>query len=111
MALAKNDDLTLIELADYVEQIHGLRVVPSSIWRLLDRHGMTYKKTAHTAEQQRPDVLRRRPAWFDAQIDLKPERWVFTDETGASTKMASVMDERLEASAARHLFLTDTGKP
>lgn len=44
VTLAKNDDLTLVELADYVEQTHGLRVAPSSIWRLLDRHDMTYKK-------------------------------------------------------------------
>ena len=29
-----------------------------------------------------------RKAWFDAQPDLKPERLVFIDETGASTKMA-----------------------
>ncbi|WP_185927946.1 transposase, partial [Pseudorhizobium endolithicum] len=46
------------------------------------------KKTAHASEQQRPDVLRRRIAWFDGQIDLDPERLIFIDETAASTKMA-----------------------
>lgn len=46
------------------------------------------KKTAHASEQQRPDVLARRYAWFDLQPDLEPERLVFIDETGASTKMA-----------------------
>ncbi len=46
------------------------------------------KKTAHACEQQRPDVLRRQQAWFEAQPDLDPERLVFVDETGASTKMA-----------------------
>ena len=30
----------------------------------------------------------RRQAWFDAQPDHDPERQVFSDETGASTKMA-----------------------
>ena len=29
-----------------------------------------------------------RLAWLDAQRDLDPERLVFIDETGASTKMA-----------------------
>ena len=29
-----------------------------------------------------------REAWFDGQLDLDPERLVFIDETGASTKMA-----------------------
>jgi len=46
------------------------------------------KKSAHADEQSRPDVLIRRQAWFDGQLDLDPERLVFIDETGASTKMA-----------------------
>jgi transposase len=46
------------------------------------------KKTAHAAEQERPDVLTRRQIWFDGQTDLDPERLVFIDETWASTKMA-----------------------
>ncbi len=32
--------------------------------------------------------MSRRQAWFDSQLDLDPERLVFIDETGASTKMA-----------------------
>lgn len=32
-------------------------------------------------------MAQRRQAWFDAQPDLNPERLVFIDETGASTKM------------------------
>jgi transposase len=46
------------------------------------------KKSAHAAEQSRPDVLKRRQAWFDEQLDLDPERLVFIDETWATTKMA-----------------------
>ena len=32
--------------------------------------------------------MKRREAWFEAQPDLDPERLVFIDETGTSTKMA-----------------------
>lgn len=46
------------------------------------------KKTAHAAEQQRADVLKRRETWFEGQLDLDPEKLVFVDETGATTKMA-----------------------
>jgi transposase len=46
------------------------------------------KKTAHAAEQDRPDVLSQRQAWFDGQIDFDPARLVFIDETWASTAMA-----------------------
>ena len=50
--------------------------------------GSASKKTAHAAEQERPDVVARRQAWFDTQPDLDPEKLIFIDETGASTKMA-----------------------
>ena len=46
------------------------------------------KKSGHAAEQDRPDVVARREAWFEGQLDLDPHRLVFIDETGASTKMA-----------------------
>jgi hypothetical protein len=37
------------------------------------------KKTAHASEQERPDVVKRRQAWFDRQLDLDPDRLVFID--------------------------------
>jgi transposase len=46
------------------------------------------KKTGHASEQDRPDILKQRQAWFDGQIDLDPERLVFIDETWAKTNMA-----------------------
>jgi len=55
---------------------------------LLQARPDTQKKTGHASEQQRPDVLARRRAWFDRQIDLEPDRLIFIDETGATTKMA-----------------------
>ena len=32
--------------------------------------------------------MKRRQSWFEGQLDLDPERLVFVDETGATTKMA-----------------------
>jgi hypothetical protein len=53
------------------------------------RHAITRKKkTARASEQDRPDFLKRRQAWFESQLDLDPERLVFIDETWASTNMA-----------------------
>ena len=48
------------------------------------------------SEQERADIARRRLAWFDGQQDLDPERLVFIDECGTSTKMG-----RLYGRAAR----------
>lgn len=48
------------------------------------------KKSAHALEQERPDILKRRRAWFDGQLDLDPAKLVFIDgpKDGLSTKMA-----------------------
>lgn len=48
----------------------------------------TQKKCGHAAEQARPDVPRQREAWFEAQLDLDPDRLIFVDETWTNTKMA-----------------------
>ena len=42
--VAKTPDITLQELAEHLRKAHGLRVVESTVWRFLDRHGMTFKK-------------------------------------------------------------------
>jgi transposase len=46
------------------------------------------KKSVRAAEQDRPDVAAARTAWADNQPKLDPDRLVFIDETGTSTKMA-----------------------
>lgn len=71
------------------------------------------KKTGHAAEQDRPDVLSRREAWFDGQLDLDPHTLVFIDETGASTKMARLhgrapRGERLRAAIPHGHWKTTT---
>ena len=74
-----------VEIAAHLDSEHGLRVSQSTVWRFFRRRSITFKKTAHASEQQRPDVLQRRRAWFEAQPALDPDRLVFVDETGAST--------------------------
>jgi transposase len=39
-----NKDITLAEIATHLEERHGRAFASSTIWRLLDRHGMTFKK-------------------------------------------------------------------
>ena len=45
LALIKETpDFTLAEIAGHLDQAHGLKVAQSTVWRLLDRRGMTFKK-------------------------------------------------------------------
>jgi transposase len=71
------------------------------------------KKTAHAAEQDRPDILKQRWAWFESQPDLDPNRLVFIDETWASTKMTRThgrapRGERLRSSIPHGHWKTTT---
>lgn len=45
-AIEAKPDVTLCELADMLDEKHGLRVALGSVWRQLCKAGYTYKKTA-----------------------------------------------------------------
>ena len=47
----------------------------------------TQKGDLHASEQNRPDVIEAREAWFEGQLDLDPEHVVFLDETATATNM------------------------
>lgn len=71
------------------------------------------KKSAHASEQDRADIAAAREDWFEKQPDLEPERLIFIDETGASTKMArlrgrSPKGERLRAGVPHGHWKTTT---
>jgi len=71
------------------------------------------KKSAHAAEQDRPDILKRRWEWFEGQLDLDPACLVFIDETWASTNMARIRGrapkgERLRAGIPHGHWKTTT---
>jgi transposase len=42
--VAATHDITLSEIASHLERRHGERFAQSTVWRLLDRHAMTFKK-------------------------------------------------------------------
>jgi len=42
--VAETPDITLAEIAAHLENRHGLKVALSTIWRVLDRRGLTFKK-------------------------------------------------------------------
>ena len=86
--MRERPDISLAEIAERLAEKQAVSACPATIWYFFDRRGISFKKTAHAAEQERPDVAARRQAWFDAQPDLDPEKPIFIDETGASTKMA-----------------------
>ena len=47
-------DITLVELADLLRTEHGACFAPSTIWRFLARHGVTFKKPRTPASRSDP---------------------------------------------------------
>jgi transposase len=43
-AIESKPDMTLVELSEMLKSERGTSFAPSSIWRFLDRHGVTFKK-------------------------------------------------------------------
>jgi transposase len=55
-AIEAQVDITLVELAELLQREHG--VAFAAVWRLLDRHGITFKKP-RTPASRSPDAAYR----------------------------------------------------
>ncbi len=88
-----------------IKELHallGADCVESAVCMALKRLGLSFKKTIHAAEQNRPDVARHRAAWKRLQPRVDAERLIFIDETWTKTNMT-----RLRGRALRGQRLID----
>ena len=84
----ENCDITIDELRVLLAA-EGIEAKRSTLGDFLPAQGLSrQKKTAHAAEQERPDVAAARATWRNEQPGLIAERLVFLDETWARTNMA-----------------------
>ena len=84
-----------------------------AVWTFVHAEGLSFKKTALAAEQDRPDVARRRMQWKKYQGRIDPARLVFIDETWTKTNMAplrgwGVRGARLKGKAPHGHWRTQT---
>ena len=56
-AIDANVDITLVELSELLHRKHEASFAPSTVWRFLDRHDLTFKKNS---ARQRAGAPRRR---------------------------------------------------
>ncbi len=59
-AVEARKDISLVELAELLRADHGTSFAASTVWRFLDRHGMTFKK--NRARSRAGESRRRRAA-------------------------------------------------
>src|SRR5258707_673650 len=84
--VAEQPDSTLAELQVRLAK-EKVKVSQSGISRFLHHINLTFKKSVHAAEQDRPDVAAARKALRKEQLTLDPKQLIFIDETAATTKM------------------------
>lgn len=94
--LSPDDQERLVQLArehndDTLEQLKQrgqFQCSLTTIWRVLRRRRLTFKKKSqHAAEQDRPDVQKKRRSFRRKVKRIDPERLVFVDESGVTTAM------------------------
>ena len=69
-AVEAKKDVSLVELADLLHTEHGVCFHPSSVWRFLDRHAVTFKK--NSARSRAGTSRRRRAAQGLVQGPARP---------------------------------------
>jgi transposase len=84
--VAAKPDITLRALLAELGE-RGIAVSYYAVWHILDRAGLSFKKSLRASEQDRPDVARRREQWRRYRHKVDPRRLVFIDETWAKTNM------------------------
>jgi len=84
-------DMTLVQIAEMLEAETGASFAPSSVWRFLDRHAITFKKTAHAAEQDRPDVAAARGLGVNLRRVSIPTSWY------SSTRLVVLIANQIRA--------------
>jgi len=92
----------------------GLKVDCRTMWEFVHAGKLSYKKkTLIAAEQDRPDVARRRVQWIRYQDRIDPSRLVFIDGTWTKTNMAPLRGwaprgQRIKAKAPHGRWQTMT---
>ena len=76
-------DATLVELREALPTTAAV----STLWRAIDRLGLTVKKTVYADEQRRADVATARRRWQDWLPLRDARQLVFVDESGVATDL------------------------
>ena len=79
----EHPDIYLCELRQRVENVFGVRASISTLYRVLRRHGITYKKMQQVALQR---SLRLRGEFMATIMMYKKEQFVWLDETGTDNR-------------------------
>ena len=81
--IQEKPDITLVEIRERLNK----KCCLDAVYNMVNRLGMTFKKTLKASEQDRPDVVQKREEWREFQKNTPGKRIIFIDESAAKTNM------------------------
>ena len=81
--IQEKPDITLTEIRARLNK----KCCLDAVYNMVNRLGMTFKKTLKSSEQDRPDVVQKREEWREFQKNTPGKRIIFIDESAAKTNM------------------------
>jgi transposase len=111
-AIEAQVDITLVELAALLEREHGERFAPSTIWRFLDRRGLTFKKKPRTpASRGGPTSPPGAKPGSRSSQTLIPNAWSSSTRPAPRPRWHGCGAGHPAANAVGRQCRTDTGRP
>lgn len=107
----RTSDITLAEIAEYLEEVHGFRSAQSAVRRLLDRHGMTFKKQRAQASSSVPTSFAAAKSGLIGNRTCHPRGWFLLMRQEPRPKWRGCGGERGEENDVAHRCHMVTGKP
>ena len=81
--IQEKPDITLVEIRERLNK----KCCLDAVYNMVNRLGMTFKKTLKSSEQDRPDVVQKYEEWREFQKNTPGKRIIFIDESAAKTNM------------------------
>ena len=110
-AIEAQVDITLAELADLLQREHGASFAPSTIWRFLNRHGISIKKKLRApASKTGPTSPRAENLGCKRSLISIPSAWSSLMKPARRRKWRVCAAARSGASVAGRQFRMGTGR-
>ena len=94
--LEEKNDATLPELCQNLKERTGISVSPSTLCRFLQKLNLTIKKTFPAPQVSTERVQNRRFNYWDFVRNVKPEDFIFIDETGINLALVLTYDRSVK---------------
>jgi transposase len=99
--IENNNDATLSELCELLEQKKGIKVSKATMGRISHKLNYTVKKTLHASEKENQKIQLKRVEFWQKIRDIKVENLIFIDESGFNLAMLRLYARALKGKRAR----------